>query len=994
MKQDIKYNGYSASPSDYICPDGDLAYALNVIPERGSLRSLCAPGVVATNLPGNVLAMHRVANREHYIIHKDRDLMWAPTSDINVLTTLATFTAGVRSVTPLGNTLIVLTQSGAMYYFLWQGSAYKALGSKLPNLEARPYISTVVYDRTKMDTDFGIEFTQTMPSALLSGEGLLNTGVTKSLYNGQTSSVALYGDARQKIYEKVFACINQFNRIFQRKGYFTSPFYVRFAYRLYDGSHVMHTVPILLVPTTLGKPYPGVQVKQDGTLLFDPLFSASRLVADIDLPDDFANWSDLITHVDVFVTQQARDYTDSPEALVSISQAPFYEYTENQWTRKKEQEPRLMTLKDDAKLWQPLIGEYVETASSSFKLASITTVKDDNKYQFIVDESSAATFLVLDVTPGDGKLTYATGGQSGVEYPPLNTEEVPIDLIDALPKGTYKIYLLHGKYTFTFSGPKQSTIRRYISVASGGKYDELVHHSIELRRTDGKSYAEELTGYNAFYHVAEIDLSLFANGFGGEVPLNENVLVDITTRPVLSDLAQGRTLNTVSQAFSYNNRLNIIVEAETLPECTDLGVQNPAGELRPEIKPVTVAAYVKVVENSQTSYKEIDVYFDAARRITYFAYPRATATELIKLNYADAFSYDLESIPLIRHPYLNLSYAFNMFNEVTGTITRVAAKDAKYPQDPIIYGNKIKTSPVNNPFVFIEENTSELPVGKIYALSTAAKALSQGQFGQFPLYAFTDEGVWALKVTGSGTYAGSQVLKRDICTNYNSITQIDDAVLFSSDRGIMLLSGSDTICISEILAGTVFDTNQLRYFDTTLKMQAWETYHKNIRLLYCYPTQKIIAYNPEYHYFYVYSLESKQWAIQQGQIRATVNNFPQAYAINGDNQLVDYAVEGAPLSGAIVTRPFKLGSPDTHKTITGIIQRGHFVKGNVTTLLYGSRDLNTWYPIYGSYDHCLFGMRGTPYKYFRIASLLNLGAGESLYGASIQYENKLESKLR
>jgi hypothetical protein len=261
------------------------------------------------------------------------------------------------------------------------------------------------------------------------------------------------------------------------------------------------------------------------------------------------------------------------------------------------------------------------------------------------------------------------------------------------------------------------------------------------------------------------------------------------------------------------------------------------------------------------------------------------------------------------------------------------------------------------------------------------------------LYAFTDEGIWALEVTGTGTYAGRQVLKRDICTNHKSITQIDDAVLFTSDRGIMLLAGSETTCISEILDGEVFDVGQLKHLGAQIQMDSWDNYRQNIQMLYCYPTQKIIVFNPGKEYFYVYSLESKQWAIQDGTIDMTVNNFPQAYAISGKT-LVDYAVEGDALPGAFVTRPLKLDAPDVHKTITAIIQRGQFKTGKVNTLLYGSRDLQTWYPVWGSKDHYLRGMRGTPYKYFRIASAVNLADGESLYGASVQYETKLDNKLR
>ena len=44
--KEIKYNGYSAQPSDYECQDGDLAVAINLIPEDGALKPVHPPKLV------------------------------------------------------------------------------------------------------------------------------------------------------------------------------------------------------------------------------------------------------------------------------------------------------------------------------------------------------------------------------------------------------------------------------------------------------------------------------------------------------------------------------------------------------------------------------------------------------------------------------------------------------------------------------------------------------------------------------------------------------------------------------------------------------------------------------------------------------------------------------------------------------------------------------------------------------------------------------------
>jgi hypothetical protein len=75
------------------------------------------------------------------------------------------------------------------------------------------------------------------------------------------------------------------------------------------------------------------------------------------------------------------------------------------------------------------------------------------------------------------------------------------------------------------------------------------------------------------------------------------------------------------------------------------------------------------------------------------------------------------------------------------------------------------------------------------------------------------------------------------------------------------------------------------------------------------------------------------------------------------------------------------------------VQRGVFHKGNVKTLLYGSRDIYNWHLVGSSVDHWLRGLRGTPFKYFRIALLTDLTPGESVSAVTVDFEPKETTKL-
>ena len=1005
MIKEIKYNGHSASPSDYQSPDGDMASMLNCIPERGALKPILPPETVKSFGEGTtVLAIHKVANREHYILYDGNKLTWEDVKDDNITGELYDFSddGGVASVTPIGNTLAVLDGNGTIHYFLWRNDAYSNLGTQLPELTATASLNTHIYNLKDLRSLFeeeGLDFIGDDGAKndllLTGGDGWLDADKIDSFYTGQKTFRSFddghYKEAKENVYNRVFGVLNSCRKAMHDKGLFCEPFFIRFAYRLYDGTYCRHTTPLLLCPNSWGQPVTTLDIAEDGTTYFDPKIIAATPFVDIKA-QNLHLWKDIITHVDVFVTSPRINYSDSPEAMVGIAQLPFTKKGEESWSFTTEGQPLLMS---GFPTWENLVPTY-ELPLGDREPISIPGLRYIHLHSIFKNPTNARELYYFEI-PDPNFTIHDEDGNILVS----RAQNIGITRRNNTEYGFFPLKSMQSKTIYSSHAAQGFATQEGASVLSHRYFEN--HHYIKLKRTDGELYEQILTEYNNFYRLTEIstDSLVAEKGYYGQLAVKENVINNITVYPTLSDLGQQNNDNIVSTLFNYNNRLNIIVKGEMLPVSAPLKSQNPLVGIGGE--DVLERAYVKVVENSQTSYYRLpDVQAEVrGLKIVYFAYPKATAVEL-EVYYTDRYNTKyVTSIPLTRHPFLNLSYAFNMFDEVTAEVHEVASIP-DYPQTGILYGNKIKTSYVNNPFIFGEENTSELPVGEISALSTAAKALSQGQFGQFPLYAFTDKGVWALEVTGTGTYSARQPITRDVVLNPESVTQIDDAVLFATERGIMLLSGSQVQCISEVLDGTTFDITQLEFAykkisedSKALNTVSWDTYKANIQMLYDYTGQRIIVFNPLYPHAYVFSLESKQWGIMESNIQSTVDNYPRAYAMTGAGDLVDYSAAGEDFAeGYYITRPLKLDAPDVHKTITGIIQRGQFKKGHVNTMLYGSRDLEKWYPVYGSNNHILRGMRGTPYKYFRIASTFHLECDESITGCSIDYEPRLNNKLR
>lgn len=505
------------------------------------------------------------------------------------------------------------------------------------------------------------------------------------------------------------------------------------------------------------------------------------------------------------------------------------------------------------------------------------------------------------------------------------------------------------------------------------------------------------------------------------IPVEKDYLQSLVNREVMTDDYDSHDRLIPKYVFGYNSRLNISNMKKNLYDAfntadmvvySDADITEDDNEINVPNHRYRLFFFIKqdskeIIVEGETSELSADAPF------FYLYYPNPNAYKVV-INDISANEYF--EYPLERHGFLNGAYCFRGFNfsHRRTYVDPVAESTDKIVNVP----SKIYTSEVNNPFLFPALSINTVGTGAILGISAAAKAMSQGQFGQFPLYAFTTEGVWALEVSSTGTYSARQPITRDVCINADSITQIDSSVLFATDRGIMLISGSQTQCVTDgIFAETPFNVLDLpgmeqlhaklgHAADACLPVQPFLGFLEHCQMAYDYVHQRIFVFNPtqvtedgvtkaRYTYAYVYSLKSQRWGMVYSNLAATINSYPDALAMTQDNRLVSFSDTAEDESkGLYVTRPLKLEAADVHKTISALIQRGHFQRGDVATVLYGSRDLYNWRLIWSSKDHYLRGFRGTPYKYFRIAGLSKLTDGKSVFGASIALEPRLANQLR
>lgn len=332
------------------------------------------------------------------------------------------------------------------------------------------------------------------------------------------------------------------------------------------------------------------------------------------------------------------------------------------------------------------------------------------------------------------------------------------------------------------------------------------------------------------------------------------------------------------------------------------------------------------------------------------------------------------------------------------------------------YSSVVKVSEAENPLIFPAKNSVQVGSSIINALAANTRPISEGQFGDAPLYAFTDEGVWVLMLGEEGTYIARQPANRDICSNPKGILQIDDAVLFPTERGIMMQRGRESDCITYVMDDYPFDflsiyshstkdktyPNKLLALgnipESDVKYVRFRKYLEEAGMIYDYYDSRIIVFNPNYTYAYVYSLKSNMWGTMHNVFNKRVNIYPESYATDKEGKILDVYVkeptENVPFF--LCSRPLTLGQ-DAYKTMFDCITRGYFSSiqaGKCGMVLFGSNDLVNWYYVGSSVNMYLRNLVGSPYKYFRLALMGNLAPKESISALSTEFQSRLQNKLR
>lgn len=871
--------GMTNVPSDLLSEDSELAYSQNIIYRNGEMVPIQKMEPFGT-VSGTILFVHKMADFENIITY-DRDpgtnkytIRCYKMSDLK--TAIGTFEGDgeVKDAQAVGNTLVLATDNG-LRYIRHIGKKYKDLGTDIPEPKFRPMfsVSNKALPKTVKNNIISFVDKADRVNFSINGDGTINYDGSDWFYDKlkTPTDTDKYDNLQTSIKGTAAQAIN----IVKQNNYFIYPFFIRFAWKLYDGTYAKISNPIICYPTA----------RRSGNFLV---------------------WD---------------NYTGKPN-YVYIQYAPYY--------GKLHFEANNQSIGE----WDDIIKELVVFATTGVPQFNI-----DDDWIFREPDS-------VDSIRYDG-ITFSVYKKIGYYFKSITDSDFD-DFYHVFPRN--------------FIEPKSYKTDEEI-------IDELMKKSQFYKLFSMKIGSEYMDGKN----------------YDAKYVIRDHTVENLTTQEQLpKDDYYGWTKTVTDNLYVYNNRINML-GIKRYPFCgfnLFTAVDKSSGE--------GFTFYTHIVSDTMDAWVKSDnviVYEGTIPGWLYYPDPHATEM-IIRRTTSDLAGI---RVKLSQHPMLNGAYAFVSLpsnDEISGNVAAPTVDTNAYET----LDSQIFTSVVNNPFVFEASGDNTVGTGKILGIVANTEAVSQGQFGQYPLLVFTDEGIYAMSVNAEGLYSSIHPISREVCNNADSITPTDKVVYFTSEKGLMATSGGEAICVSGQLSG---GKNRGLPSD----FLPFKTFLENCLIAYDYKASLLRIFNKKTSYHYVYNMVDKIFSISHNYTsskifcRTVANNYPDNLVQFDDSTV--YSLTNIPLAEddandydcIMTTRSLKLGGSTILKSLRGLKHLFDSDTGTVSVRVYGSNNGKDWV--------ALKSLFGKPWKYFKLEySFKNFKASDSFAGSIIETQSRREDKIR
>lgn len=794
--------------------DGDSFSLVNLRPKNGALEPIAPRKKVRSfERPYYKLHLHKSTGFEHLIGLRQSSNSWSAfyePEDGGSITLYENIPGRVTGVEQSGNLLVFVTDA-EMYYTLWRNNTYTSYGT-LPEIPPVRFCHDgKVYKHEEKFKDFykiskplELKEIEDLPPYF---DGLVN--YTLQEFQKKYNATPLYGAQSEVV-----------------GGYFTDAVFARYAFRLYDGTYIKQSPPILLMPPfdikefyvvdpgglSLSEEWTAFLERKDG--MFEFLYynlanvSVKGYIPTIQYDlSGLERYKGLIESVDVFITKNT--------GASSYTGLEMYKRVE-------------------------------EEKGTRFRLAYFRR-KERTKAEMMGNLRSASTFY---------KIRSLELGE--------NTHQTP----ERLLKTDADVY-------------KWANIEHQEQLP----VDTFSHHA---------QGADMSHMYNKRLHLANTTTSFFKgfnyDHFRWEIDGNADQLEYYNAWPIKAGWGE-----------SFGALFGFYTQGESLVIATDI-----------ETDGVTHTVYAPY------EWKETDKDMRGIMS-AFISYPDPRAKRM-RFYYVNAGTWHLrKELELKSHDFLNIAYFLdsklqpvfvpnNGGNPVAKPDTSIAPR--------ITEQGKLKVSEVNNPLRFPNQNVNRF-AGEILAISSNLMNAADRNFGQFPLYVFTDEGVWAMQVgSGDAPYASAQIKVLGEAPVSRVVGSTPYGVVYIAKGGLFLINGQSCVSIS----GQIEENARPLVFETKYgATDACAPYFKASNMKDFLPKIRFIGYNPyeqelvvsgQEGYSFVYSFLSRTWHIETSGASSTVgNSFPDLAVLTLDGKsMVSYGeAETKYADVALVTRPLSFG---------------------------------------------------------------------------------------
>lgn len=441
-------------------------------------------------------------------------------------------------------------------------------------------------------------------------------------------------------------------------------------------------------------------------------------------------------------------------------------------------------------------------------------------------------------------------------------------------------------------------------------------------RVDNTPLIKELTpeilknvaNASTFYLIRSINLGTSSPGDGDPLPTKDKTddisrLENLIFQEVMSDDNFSNHKYGAEVSYAYNSRLHLGnikttffrgFNASYFQWLTNYnGVEGVPGQ----VSSLCIEVEIQVGPNVEKVYSFYTQYVWAPKLFAgaFVSYPdprakRLTIYEVSRENTGDYVWTRVFTTQLEPHNLLNIAFYLN-----DGLKPIVGIDDAQEVPRPdtsktitLLESNKIKVSELSNPLNFPNTNTYQTGTGNILALATNAMNVSDRNYGQYPLYVFTTQGIWTLNVgTGEVVYSTQTAPTYTEAPTTAIVGETPYGVAFTTQRGLLIINGQSVNFISpqieqtpQILNietnshcdGVVFSPEQKKFAELLKRLSD---------LIYNPYENELIINVKESELNYILSFNNQSFYQSTEKISLRVGNvFPELFVVN-DTTLKD-----------------------------------------------------------------------------------------------------------